>query len=240
MKKLITLLFILNLVGCSNMMSNLYRQLDAGEGKRASRGFRSKSKAYSPYKRSLADSQNQRTLLPPVKRFYQDHQRPQTTSKRKRVTADNFYESKQQANLWSGRNAANLYTQNSSVSSGDIVIINVMGDLKTDISQELKRAFPMRVRKKRGVSKDTKTEEAAKNETKEKDPNTNKIHDRISSIVMDIVNKDYVTVRGRKELLYHNKKHSIEIQALVHKKDISLNNYIKSDAIIEKQIRVIY
>jgi flagellar basal body L-ring protein FlgH len=222
------------------MVSNLYRQLDQGSSHKSAQP--QKAVARHQYKRNLIDSSSQKRLLPPVKRFYQNSQSTsQQQPRRERVTVDNFYKNTPQANLWSDKNTANLYTQNSSVSSGDIVIINVLGDLKNDISDELKRAFPIRrpKRKAQAPTPEPRKENVA-GKVDDSTPQANKVYDRISSIVIDVVNKDYITVRGRKELLYHNKKHSIEIQALVHKKDITLNNYIKSDTIIEKQIRVIY
>ncbi len=226
---------------CSNMIANYYKQLD-GPKKHRSRRVKRNKKYRSPISKSLLlNSRSQKVLLPPTKRLYVEQGKGGEPTTR-RMNAQNFYENRNDANLWSDKDSVNLYTQSTTISSGDIVIINVLGDLKNDITEELKRAFPKR---KRRIKKDKN-----KKETEEK-PDTvaqnkadtnqaQKVYDRISSIVIDTVNDNYVTIRGRKELLYNNKKHSIEIHALINKQDISANNYIQSSDIIEKQIRIIY
>ena len=66
-----------------------------------------------------------------------------------------------------------------------------------------------------------------------------KVHDKISTQVIESVNKDYLLVRGRKEVLFKDAKRYVEIQALVSRKDITDNDTVKSDRILEPKIRVL-
>lgn len=239
MKSLIILSILFLTSSCGNMVAGYYKQLD---GNKKARGPVKKSFSHLRTRPMTMNSQYQKTLLPSTKRLYVSKQ---DTPKR-RMIADNFHDSDNAANLWSQPNSADLYTLNSALTSGDIVIINVLGDLKTDIASELKRAFSVTRKKKtlRAPKKVATTEKPEPpKEDKDDDISTtlaNKVYDRISSIVVDNISNDYVTIRGRKELLFRNKKHSIEIQALVHKKDISQSNSVTSDSIIEKNIKVLY
>jgi flagellar basal body L-ring protein FlgH len=215
------------------MINGYYKDLDAGYRKPKSPNtisyLKNSKKHVSPMTRKV--------LLPSTQRLYIEQH---SKKAKKRVTVDNFTTSSNQADLWSNPESADLYSTNSNISSGDIIIINVLQDLKSDISKELKRAFKTKKKKTTTSSQQTrKDSNKTITESSSGNPNT-QIYDRISSIVIDTVNNSYVSIKGRKELLYKNKKHSIEIQALVNKKDINSNNYLKSSDIIEKTIRVLY
>ena len=238
MKNIFILSILFLVSSCGSMVAGYYKQLDGNKRRAPVKKTFSHLKTRS----RTMNSRVQKTLLPPTKRLYISKQDTQ----KRRMLADNFYDSDNAANLWNQPNSADLYTLNSAITSGDIVIINVLGDLKTDIASELKRAFTL-TRKKKLISKKKtaateKTPPGQANSSNDDISTTlaNKVYDRISSIVVDNVSKDYVTIRGRKELLFRNKKHSIEIQALVNKKDITQSNYVTSDSIIEKNIKVLY
>jgi flagellar basal body L-ring protein FlgH len=239
MKNIIILSILFLITSCGNMVAGYYKELDGNKRQRPVK----KTFAHLKSQSATINSANQRTLLPPTKRLYVSKQ---NTPKR-RMIADNFHDSDNAANLWNQPNSADLYTLNSALTSGDIVIINVLGDLKTDIASELKRAFALTKKKKTFNKKKTASADNTKSDPTQKNNDddisstlANKVYDRISSIVVDNISNDYVTIRGRKELLFRNQKHSIEIQALVNKKDISQSNYVTSDSIIEKNIKVLY
>ncbi len=235
MKQIFIILTSLLITSCSSMVSGYYKQLD---GNKSQTKNSKKSFSHLTAGQRSQSSEYNKILLPSTKRLYTNRN---TNHKKTRVLADNFHSSDNQASLWTTPHATNLYTAQSSITSGDIVIINVLGDLKSDIASELKRAFPVKIKKH--ANKSLNKEESASNKTSKEDSSDEgltKIHDRISSIVVDSISDSYITIRGKKELMYHNNKHSVEIQALVNKKDISSNNYIKSDSIIEKTIRVLY
>ena len=66
-----------------------------------------------------------------------------------------------------------------------------------------------------------------------------KVYDRISSVVVEEINKDHVLIRGRKNLLYKNRKRLVEVQALVSKKDITVDDTLDSEKILESSITVL-
>ena len=71
------------------------------------------------------------------------------------------------------------------------------------------------------------------------DGNDEKIYDRISSVVIEEINRDHFLLKGRKSLIYQDQKRLIEIQSLVSKNDITENGTINSDRIVESNVAVI-
>ena len=88
-------------------------------------------------------------------------------------------------------------------------------------------------------SKAGEAKSAATGEDKSVSGSMGKIYDRISSVVVEEINHGHILLRGRKNLIYKQEKHLIELQALVSRRDISYNDTISSDDIIEYDIAVV-
>lgn len=161
---------------------------------------------------------------------------------KKRIKVDDLKDNGSSGSLWSGKNSETyLFVTNNIKRQGDIVIIEVLKPFKSKITSELKTAFPERRRAK----KTTKTAKAAapiptpEAKPQEEENGDNKVYDKIPTTVVEEVNKDYVLIRGRKEILYKKAKRFIEVQALVSRKDISDNDAVKSSRILEPKIMVL-
>jgi flagellar L-ring protein precursor FlgH len=152
--------------------------------------------------------------------------------------------------LWAGQDKDSfLFAENKSKSLGDIIIIDVLEDFRNDIANELKRVFPARkkkVAKKEGENKKEGEEAATTPEPAATAANSKtgegeeaKIYDKISGQVTEIISKDYLMVRGQKEVLFRKRKHIVDIQALVSKRDLVNNDTLPSDKILEKRILVV-
>lgn len=162
---------------------------------------------------------------------------------KKRTTVDDLKDNSASGSLWSGKNSETfLFVTNNIKRQGDIVIIEVLKPFKSKITAELKTAFPER---RRPTKKKKTAEAAAPTPTPEVTPDPaqeegdSKVYDKISAQVVEEVNKDYVLIRGRKEILYKKAKRFIEIQALVSRKDISDTDAVKSSRILEPKIMVL-
>lgn len=131
--------------------------------------------------------------------------------------------------LWNGSNPNNfLFTNDNRKTAGDIIQIQVMAKLKNEIAMELKKAFPDNPYDVKNAANDPK-----KNEEEDKS------QDRISGIIAEEISRDHLLVKGRKGVLFKNRKRLIEVSALVSRKDISDVNVINSDAIIENSVKVV-
>jgi flagellar basal body L-ring protein FlgH len=53
------------------------------------------------------------------------------------------------------------------------------------------------------------------------------------------LNKDYIVLKGRKEVIFKKEKRSIEVQALVSRKDIMENDYVNSDRLLESRVFIL-
>lgn len=253
MKKTILLVSLMFLTSCASYINRVHKQLDREEMKQqryrpaASGAYRnSKNPNFDLYRnggrelvndnrRKKATSANRKYAPPSTKRLYRPLQAVQ-----KRYTAKDLTDSGNQASLWA-TNEDHLFHKTSQKRSGDIVLIEVAGRLKNEITLELKRAFPdPPKRKKKKDAKGAPGEE--KKETTAAAPAApagNKVHDKISSVIIEEINNDHLLLRGRKNLLYKNRKRLIEIQALISRRDISDDNSILSDNILESTVNVL-
>lgn len=257
---ILSLLFFLS--SCANYVNSLHRQMDREEKVGTARepkqhrhmgdpndrfaAYREKSRfnrnddrrpLKNPVTYSLG-SEPGGTVRPPVKRDY----RPQ------RLQADDFVdnETDNQGSLWANQgNSASLFTYQNDKHTGDIVIINVLENLRNDISAELKRTFPDKPKKSgkalkepaEGDKKGAPTSAAAAS-AQDNDIDM-KVYDKISGTVMEEVSKDYILLRGRKDVIFKKEKRSIEVQALVSRKDIMENDYVNSDKLLESRVYVL-
>ncbi|MBG60064.1 MAG: hypothetical protein CMJ16_06345 [Peredibacter sp.] len=243
MKAALLVLLTIFLCSCSSYVKSLHKQIN-----RENRAQRSQAlQSYYQQNPAMLDRANDRrpienpvtlggqrtpkNLMPRVKRQYGNP----------RARAEDLKDNDDSGSLWSGKNSESfLFVTNNIKRPGDIVIIDVLSKLKDDITEELKRAYPDPPKKKKSQSETADTEVQENNDNEPaSDGKDQKVHDKISTQVIESVNKDYLLVRGRKEVLFKDAKRYVEIQALVSRKDITDNDTVKSDRILEPKIRVL-
>ncbi len=253
--KTIILTFLFLQVSCSNYINNVHRQIkrEEGGGKSASKVAEDNYDNFALYRKRMNTQKDRRpikdpvtyslgaagpsgSLKPPIKRDY----RPQ------RMKASDFVDKEHDGSLWSTQSGASssLYTHDVTKQSGDMIIINVLENLKNQISAELKRTFPEKKKKKtakkdadkKGGKPATPAAPAANPAENEVDI---KIYDKISGTVMEEVSRDYILLRGRKQVIFKKEKRSIEVQALVSRKDILENDYVNSDKLLESKVFIL-
>lgn len=254
--KTVILFLLFSLVSCANYVDQMHRQIDHEEKQSKREGPDSRDR-YSAYRerdrmRPEADrrpiknpvtyslgSDPSRQMRPPVKREY----RPQ------RYQAQDFVDDESGGSLWANQgSSSSLFTYQNDKRSGDMVIINVLENLRNQISAELKRTFPDKPKK---ATKDAEGANAAKAaatpaatgaaaaanaQDNEMDM---KVYDKISGTVMEEISQDYILLRGRKEVIFKKEKRSIEVQALVSRKDIMENDYVNSDKLLESRVFIL-
>lgn len=248
------LFLLLFLVSCSHYVNSIHRQIDRDEKYGQDEGPRKRDR-FSHYREQdrFRTDQDKRpiknprtyslgsdpggTMRPPVKREY----RPQ------RYQADDFVDNANSGSLWANQgSSASLFTYQNDKRMGDIVIINVLENLRNQISAELKRTFPDRPRKSgKQVSSNGEADNKAASGSASNTPNNQdnemdmKVYDKISGTVMEEISKDYILLRGRKEVIFKKEKRSIEVQALVSRKDIMENDYVNSDKLLESRVFIL-
>ena len=152
----------------------------------------------------------------------------------KRYDASDFKDSSDSNSLWVGNGRENFFSSGGvRKEKGDLVTINVYQNLKNKISNEISRLYP-----DQSASETQKEEKPNAQPTK----NTEKIgdiQDKISVVVTKEVRENHLILTGRKQLIYNENRHLVEIQALVHRKDISTDDTLNSDKIIQSSIKVL-
>ncbi len=250
--RVLLVLSLLSLVSCAGYVDSLHRQIDREEGhakagpppkdgidafrqsnNRQDRA-RDKRPINNPVTFSLNGSGPNSEMRPNVKRDY----KPQ------RYTRGDFVDGDPAGSLWANQgSSAELFTNTNDKRNGDVVIINVLDNLRNQISNELKRAFPdAPVKKTTDTAKTAATaavNPAAAAAASAADDVDVKVYDKVSGTVVEEINKDYLIVRGRKEVIFKKEKRSIEIEALVSRRDILENDYVNSDKILESRVFVV-
>jgi flagellar L-ring protein FlgH len=252
--KILLLFILLSLVSCAGYVNQIHRQIDREESGAPQRSRSSKDRfsAYRdqnrfrtendrrPIKNPLtyslgSDSSGQ--VRPPVKRDY----RPQ------RYQAKDFVDDDNSGSLWAGQgSSSSLFTYQNDKHTGDIVIVNVLENLRNQISAELKRTFPDKPkRNSKGSDKNSESDKKSSLTPPTTTPNSQdnemdmKVYDKISGTVMEEISKDYILLRARKEVIFKKEKRSIEVQALVSRKDIMENDYVNSDKLLESRVFIL-
>jgi len=253
--KIVLLLTLLSLVSCANYVNSVHRQIDREEGGTRPSSARPQP-SQPPVDRFAAYRERDRfkkedrrpiqnpltyslgsdpSVRPPVKRDY----RPQ------RYQARDFVDDDNSGSLWANQgSSSSLFTYQNDKRTGDMVIINVLENLRNQISSELKRTFPDKpVRKAtdKNPEPEKKTAQAAPVNplTAQENEMDMKVYDKISGTVMEEISKDYILLRGRKEVIFKKEKRSIEVQALVSRKDIMENDYVNSDKLLESRVVIL-
>ena len=239
------------MVSCASYIDKMHQSFDASDNKR--RRVRPKvSDKFAIYRTGQQNMNNSpstathRNLRPSVQRNYQ----PEAMS-RKRYRADDLTDSQNTASLWGNDDDAQfLFTQATEKKAGEIILINVNTKLKKAITAELKRAYPdpPPIKKVDPAAKDGEKKEgdkAAATPAKKPTPaaapeaEAGTIHDRISSVIIEKINKNHLLLKGRKTILYKKRKRTIEVQALISKKNITSDDAVNSDDILESTVRVV-
>jgi flagellar L-ring protein precursor FlgH len=240
MKKLIFMipfLFLL-LTSCSSVVDDMHKELDEGD-KRARRRVRPnqfdqfrKGKKLKNRARNFSTA-NRRRLLPKIKRKYEE-----AKEKQRRLNADDLKDNSDVGSLWTGSgNDGFLFTKDTDKRHGDIVVLNVFKKFKNEISVELRRTFPDAPLDE--SEKKKKEEKAAAETPKPKEAKDDEVIDRISTVVIEEINRDHLLVRGRKALLFKKRKRLVEVQALVNRRDIADDDSVGSNKFLESSIHVL-
>jgi flagellar L-ring protein FlgH len=246
MNKLI-IFFLFSIVSCANLIDQVHRQIDREEKVSQNRQVKSNDRFASYRERNRFRVDNDKRpikdpvtynlgngaggMRPPVKRDY----RPQ------RYRAEDFQDNDNTGSLWANQGqSSSLFTYQNDKHTGDMVIINVLENLRNQISAELKRTFPDKPsRLKDGTTAKASPASGAPPAAAVDNEMDMKIYDKISGFVAEEVSKDYIVLRGTKEVIYKKEKRSIEVQALVSRKDIMENDYVNSDKLLESRVYVV-
>jgi flagellar basal body L-ring protein FlgH len=242
--KFILLALIITLSSCASYVQSLHRQIDNEQRKNS----RQRTKQIRN-NRDARPIQNPTTLgnypTASSSRNYNPNSNRQYQSRgTRRHKASDLVDNQGDGSLWTGKNSESfLFVTNNLKNKGDIVIVQVMEDLKNKIQEELKRNFPapkVKNKKSKRVDSEPKKDEAAPaTAAPKKEGGAGKIHDKISTAVVEQVNQDYLLIRGRKEVMFRKFKRYFEIQALVSQKDITSQDTVSSDKLLETKIKVL-
>lgn len=257
LKKLIALSFTLIFTSCAGFVDGVHRDLEKKEmGQNTESDYddeyfashykpnqkrRTSSEYNRPGRKNGLSTSSQKNLNPQIKRQYVDEK-----VATKRYTASDFADQSNDGSLWSGgSNNSYLFTSSRNKATGDIVQINVFNRLKTEISQELGRAFPENPFDKAKEGQAPGADAAAlaattpAPATPEAELPADASQDKISGVVVEEINKEHLLIKGRKSIVFKNKKRMVEVQALVSRRDIAEDDSINSDSIIESNVTVV-
>lgn len=243
------------LTSCSSYMNSIYKdfeqqergnsEVDVADGFDQYRNTKRRtSTQYNKIDRTVTTG-NEKIVAPSVKRQYKGEK-----ESLKRYTASDLTDNGNDGSLWAGSDPnAFLFSNNRSKNSGDIVQISVLPRLKNEITMELKKAFPDNPYEARANAEKsgdpkapaTNPEKPAteKREVASESSMSEGAQDKISGIVVEEINREHLLVKGRKNVLFKNRKRMVEVQALVSRKDIGENDVISSDSILESSVTVV-
>lgn len=242
------------LASCSSYVDSIYRDLDRQERAMVDNDYRPEDDQFDRYRKNTKrrtsteynrpgrnrdiSTANQKLVNPDVKRQYQDEK-----VALKRVTASDLTDRGNDGSLWTSNDPnAFLFSTSRSKNTGDIIQINVLNKLRNEITMELKRAFPDNPYDLKPKTDEKKTEgapgatPATAATTESADANA---QDKISGVVVEEINREHLLIKGRKNVLFKNRKRMVEVQALVSRKDITDDDSVSSDAILESNVSVV-
>ena len=242
----IVLALLLLCTSCSNFINRMHRELDQGNPPVEQYSQRSNDK-FDLYRRPVGSNNaistnDKQYVAPKVQRYYRAEEAAQ-----KRYTADDLTDNVGDGSLWAGHDGANyLFSANKVRRPGDIVIVNILGKLKNEITMELKRSFPETMRPTTAApaaaaaanTAEGADEQAGSDDTGEESEGS-KVYDRVSGVIVEEINSDHFLLRGQKSVLYKGKKRMIEIRAMIAKRDIGDNDSVDSDRFLESSIQVL-
>ena len=243
------------LTSCGSFIDGMYKDLDHQE--RISADEQAENEAYpdqfdqyrkntkrrtsSVYNkpgrnRGEVSTNTQKLVAPEVKRQYQDER-----VALKRTTASDLTDNGNDGSLWgTGDTNAFLFATSKNKSSGDIIQIDVLPKLRNEITLELKRAFPDNPYETgKAPASATTPATAAAGAPGAASTEAGTDTDKISSVVVEEINREHLLIKGRKNVLFKNRKRMVEVQALVSRKDILDNDSVSSDSILESNVTVV-
>ena len=246
--KSILLLSLLSLVSCAGFVDRIHKQIDREEKVNGKRPSEPKDR-FAAYRQKdrFRPEEDKRPIKNPISYSLGGAPGSNRDQRRegKRANADDFKDNDNNGSLWSNQgSSSSLFTYQNDKHAGDIVIINVLENLRNQISAELKRTFPDRPRRSKDGEKPGKEEKAAQS-SGGAGPNAPehemdmKVYDKISGTVTEDISKDYILLKGRKEVIFKKEKRSIEVQGLVSRKDIMENDYVNSDKLLESRVFIL-
>ena len=247
--KLLSLVLCIIATSCASYVDGMHRQIDREESRKdptnslndpysayREQGFKRQRMDRKPVQNphSLNQLNPTNDMNPPVKRDY----------KGGRASSKGFVDDGGSGSLWVNAPGGSLFTTEVTKNVGDIVIINVLENLRGQISSELKRAFPENMPKKKEGDKPADPKAAAAPVAPapagdKPDELDTKVFDKISGVVAEEINKDYFLLRGKKEVVFRKEKRFIEVQALVARKDMTDNDSINSDRLVESRVIIL-
>ena len=246
--KLLTLSLLLLQVSCVSFVNGLHKQIDREERKESGRPADNKDR-FAAYRNRdrFKPEEDKRPIKNPISYSLggASSQGNQPRREGKRVQAEDFVDNDNNGSLWANQgSSSSLFTYQNDKHAGDIVIINVLENLRNQISAELKRTFPDRPRRPKEGDKPAKGEEktaAAPSPLQAALDNEMdmKVYDKISGTVTEDISKDYILLKGRKEVIFKREKRAVEVQALVSRKDIMENDYVNSDKLLESRVFIL-
>jgi flagellar L-ring protein FlgH len=245
--KIFTLFTLFIFTSCGGFIKRIHKQLDRQNKRTRIQGQR-KRDPLDLYRKRRHDS---RPIKNPVTFARPNSQRPATIpnrdyrSTKKRYRSGDLVDNGNQASLWAGTGKDNyLFTTNDQKKVGDIIILEIEKGLKNQISNELKRSFPILV--KRSKKKNVKGKEAEGEKAPEPEAPGNddaeiedKVYDKVSTQVIEEISGDYILIKGRKEVIFRKKKRYLEIQALVSRRDVFDGDKVLSHKVLENKIFVL-
>lgn len=240
--RVLLIVLIFTLSSCASYVQSLHKQIDNesrprnGAQKRYAKNQKNRRGGiHNPVTLGGAPSGNTRkNVYPHVRRDY-------NAKGTRRYKASDLVDNQSDGSLWSGKNNESfLFVNNNLRKKGDIVIVEVMKQLKDRIQEELKRNFPERPKKgKKKKGSKAATEAVAETPPPAQQDNPDQVYDKISTNVVEQINQDYVLLRGRKEVMYKKFKRYFEFQAIASQKDISSRDSITSIKLLEPKINVL-
>jgi flagellar basal body L-ring protein FlgH len=257
---------LLFLTSCSSYMNNIYKDFENQERANSDIDVPSSSDNFDQYRHpnrrtstqynnfnnrvdKTVTTANARVVAPEVKRQYKAEK-----EQVKRYTASDLTDNGNDGSLWAGSDPnAFLFSNNKTKTAGDIIQINVLARLKNEITMELKKAFPDNPYETKAASADksanadTRAPAGTPDKAPEKKeetaaaaaPGADAAQDKISGVVVEEINREHLLIKGRKNVLYKNRKRMVEVQALVSRKDIGDNDTVNSDSILESNVSVV-
>lgn len=248
--------FSVLLTSCSSYMNTIYKDFEQQDRQNSevdvpTDGFeqyrhpkRRTSTEYNRVDRTITTG-NEKSVTPNIKRQYKAEKEAV-----KRYTASDLTDKGSDGSLWTGSDPnAFLFSNNKSKNSGDIIQISVLPRLKNEITMELKKAFPdnpydTKTGAEPAKSIDPKAPVTDKPATDKKEATADtaggdSAQDKISGVVVEEINREHLLIKGRKNVLFKNRKRMVEVQALVSRKDIGENDTVSSDAILESNVTVV-
>ncbi len=256
----LTFLFVILLLSsCSSYMNEFYRDLDRAERDQESLDTDYGQDQFNQYRKKTRrtsqvfnnpdariSSKGNRNLEPGVKREYKSEE-----VAKKRYKANDLTDNGSDGSLWAANDQnAFLFSNSKLKTSGDIIQINVQSKLRNEITMELKKNFPDNPYDKKpdaAAKPDTPASPAAdaapktaEAKAQASDQSANEGgNDKISSVIIEEINRDHVLIRGRKYVLFKGRKRMVEVQALVARKSINDDDLVNSDEVIESNIQVV-